>query len=73
MCDPKEISQRDLRHITRRYIADLGANIGPAIDIPAPDVNTNQRVMAWMLDEYSKLPTTDPNCYLSAAAQHGRL
>ena len=46
VCDPKQLSPDDLRHITRRYIAELGNNIGPFTDIPAPDVNTNAQTMA---------------------------
>lgn len=54
-CDPKQLSDDDLRRITRRYIAELGDDIGPYTDIPAPDVNTGQRTMAWMYDTYDKL------------------
>ena len=41
VCNPKELSERDLQHITRRFISELGDNIGPHTDIPAPDVGTN--------------------------------
>src|SRR5207302_10891805 len=47
-CDPKELSERDLRKITRRFISDLGDLIGPHTDIPAPDVYTNAQTMAWI-------------------------
>jgi glutamate dehydrogenase (NAD(P)+) len=53
-CDPKQLSMRELESITRSFTNLLGDNIGPLIDIPAPDVNTNAQVMAWIVDEYSK-------------------
>src|SRR5262245_6766202 len=52
-CNPKEMSEGDLRKITRRYIADLGGLIGPHTDIPAPDVYTNAQTMAWIYDTYA--------------------
>jgi glutamate dehydrogenase/leucine dehydrogenase len=51
-CNPKELSQSDLRKITRRYVSDLGDLIGPHTDIPAPDVYTNAQTMAWIYDTY---------------------
>ncbi len=54
-CDPKQLSEHELRRITRRFIADLEGNIGPYLDVPAPDVNTNERTMAWVLDTYDQL------------------
>ncbi len=51
-CDPKQLSQTELRRITRRYIADLGDTIGPHTDIPAPDLYTNEQTMAWVYDTY---------------------
>jgi glutamate dehydrogenase (NAD(P)+) len=50
--DPKQYSQDDLERITRRFTYALGSNIGPDYDIPAPDVNTNAQIMAWILDTY---------------------
>ncbi|MBK8013554.1 MAG: Glu/Leu/Phe/Val dehydrogenase [Deltaproteobacteria bacterium] len=55
VCDPKKLSQDDLRRITRRYISDLGDNIGPHTDVPAPDVNTSAQTMAWIYDTYDRL------------------
>src|SRR5260370_26751634 len=52
-CDPKELSESDLRRLTRRYISDLGDLIGPHTDIPAPDVYTDARTMAWIYDTYA--------------------
>jgi glutamate dehydrogenase (NAD(P)+) len=50
--DPKQYDQDDLERITRRFTYALGSNIGPEYDIPAPDVNTNAQIMAWILDTY---------------------
>src|SRR5947208_16695818 len=52
-CDPRKLSQRELEMITRRYTANMLDVFGPDRDIPAPDVNTNEQVMAWLLDTYS--------------------
>jgi glutamate dehydrogenase (NAD(P)+) len=51
--DPRDLSMGELERITRRYTSEIGIIIGPTKDIPAPDVNTNERVMAWMMDTYS--------------------
>ncbi|TAN28255.1 MAG: Glu/Leu/Phe/Val dehydrogenase [Castellaniella sp.] len=51
--DPRQYSQAELERITRRYTSEIGDIIGPNKDIPAPDVNTNGQVMAWMMDTYS--------------------
>src|SRR5438270_2479821 len=53
VCDPKKLSQRELEKITRRYTAELIEFIGPEKDVPAPDMNTNEQTMAWMMDTYS--------------------
>src|SRR5262249_20061173 len=52
---PKQLSETDLRKITRRYISDLGDLIGPHTDIPAPDVYTDARTMAWIYDTYAMM------------------
>jgi glutamate dehydrogenase/leucine dehydrogenase len=52
-CNPKELSAGDLRKLTRRFISDLGDLIGPNTDIPAPDVYTDARTMAWIYDTYA--------------------
>ena len=52
-CDPDELSTGELERLTRRYTAEIMSFIGPDRDIPAPDVNTNAQVMAWMMDTYS--------------------
>src|ERR1700754_53690 len=51
--DPKLLSHKELERVTRRYTSEIGIIIGPQRDIPAPDVNTNAQVMAWMMDTYS--------------------
>jgi glutamate dehydrogenase (NAD(P)+) len=53
ICDPTKMSQRELEALTRRYIAEIVDAIGPEKDVPAPDVNTNEQVMAWVMDTYS--------------------
>ena len=54
VCDPRELSPRELEHITRRYTAEIMELLGPDTDVPAPDVNTNEQVMAWIMDTYSQ-------------------
>ncbi len=51
--DPKELSLHELENLTRRFTSEISMLIGPHKDIPAPDVNTNAQVMAWMMDTYS--------------------
>ncbi|MDQ2927615.1 MAG: Glu/Leu/Phe/Val dehydrogenase, partial [Pseudomonadota bacterium] len=51
--DPKLLSLKELERMTRRYTSEIGVIIGPQRDIPAPDVNTNAQIMAWMMDTYS--------------------
>jgi glutamate dehydrogenase (NAD(P)+) len=53
ICDPSMLSNGELERITRRYTAQIIDMIGPERDVPAPDVNTNDRVMAWIMDTYS--------------------
>jgi glutamate dehydrogenase (NAD(P)+) len=55
ICNPKELSEGVLRRITRRYVAGLGDSIGPYVDIPAPDVYTDARTMAWIYDTYDMM------------------
>jgi glutamate dehydrogenase (NAD(P)+) len=51
--DPKTLSAGELQRVTRRYTSEINIIIGPTKDIPAPDVNTNEKIMAWMMDTYS--------------------
>ena len=53
ICDPTRMSRRELEALTRRYIAEIVDAIGPEKDVPAPDVNTNDQIMAWVMDTYS--------------------
>ena len=53
VCDPTRMSRRELEALTRRYVAEIVDNIGPEKDVPAPDVNTNDQIMAWVMDTYS--------------------
>jgi glutamate dehydrogenase (NAD(P)+) len=53
VCDPARMSKSELERLTRRYAADLSDLFGPESDVPAPDVNTNEQVMAWIVDTYS--------------------
>jgi glutamate dehydrogenase (NAD(P)+) len=55
ICNPKEMSQRELERLSRAYIRQVGRILGPDQDVPAPDVYTNPQIMAWMMDEYSAL------------------
>lgn len=52
-CDPHRLSERELEKITRRYTAEILEILGPEKDVPAPDMNTNEKVMAWIMDTYS--------------------
>src|SRR6266536_2992315 len=52
-CDPKKLSLRELERLTRRFTTEISDMLGPDSDIPAPDVNTNAQIMAWMMDTYS--------------------
>jgi len=55
ICNPKEMSQRELERLSRAYIRSIFQFIGPERDVPAPDVYTNPQIMAWMMDEYSMM------------------
>jgi len=53
-CDPMELSRKELQGMTRRYTAEIMNFIGPDVDVPAPDMGTNEQVMAWVMDTYSQ-------------------
>lgn len=53
-CDPKELTEKELEHLTRRFTTRIGLAWGLHTDVPAPDVNTNAQIMAWIMDEYSQ-------------------
>lgn len=65
-CDPSQLSRFEVERITRRFVERMKEVIGPDIDIPAPDVNTNADVMAWIMDEYSR------HCGFSPAVVTGK-
>jgi len=58
ICDPKKLSENELEQLSRGYIRSIYKYLGAWEDIPAPDVGTNSKIMAWMLDEYEKLAKT---------------
>ncbi|WP_042223569.1 Glu/Leu/Phe/Val family dehydrogenase [Oceanobacillus manasiensis] len=55
VCDPREMSFRELEGVSRGYVRAISQIVGPTKDIPAPDVFTNSQIMAWMMDEYSRI------------------
>lgn len=59
-CDPNLLSTRELDALTRQFVERIKDVIGPTLDIPAPDVNTDGRIMAWIMDEYSKYAGFSP-------------
>lgn len=61
VCDPKKLSRSELRRITRRFVAELGDNIGPHTDVPAPDVYTNAQTMAWIYDTFDQFHPGENN------------
>lgn len=64
-CDPSQLSQNELKKITRRYITMIEPLIGCDIDIPAPDVNTNAQIMSWMYDTYSMIKGHNMPCIVT--------
>jgi glutamate dehydrogenase/leucine dehydrogenase len=78
VCNPKEMSQRELERMTRRYTTMILDDIGPYKDVPAPDVYTNPQVMAWIMDTYSTIkgysvPEVVTGKPLSIGGSQGRL
>ncbi len=59
ICDPKSMNDEELENLSRAYVRSIGRFIGPKVDVPAPDVYTTPQIMAWMMDEYSKLEGHD--------------
>jgi glutamate dehydrogenase (NAD(P)+) len=59
-CDPKSLAPAEVQTLTRRFVQRMHLFVGPNLDIPAPDVNTNAQVMAWFVDEYSKFHGHSP-------------
>ena len=77
LCDPFALSSRELEGITRRYITGIIGTLGPDSDVPAPDVNTNEQVMAWILDTYAAhvghvVPAAVTGKPIALGGSHGR-
>src|SRR5689334_11540109 len=77
ICDPKEMASGELERLTRRYATEISLVIGPHSDIPAPDINTNPQVMAWIMDTYSmhhgfSIPAVVTGKPLSIGGSEGR-
>ena len=70
--DPHELSPRELESLTRAYTERIWRVIGPLVDIPAPDVNTDARIMDWLADEYGRLSgLADPAVVTGKTVEHG--
>lgn len=77
ICDPREMSFRELERLSRGYVRAISQIVGPTKDIPAPDVFTNSQIMAWMLDEYSRIREFDSPGFITGkplvlGGSHGR-
>lgn len=65
ICDPRTMSLRELERLSRGYVRAISQIVGPNKDIPAPDVYTNSQIMAWMMDEYSRLREFDSPAFIT--------
>jgi glutamate dehydrogenase len=77
ICDPREMSFRELERLSRGYVRAISQLVGPSKDIPAPDVMTNSQIMAWMMDEYSRIREFDAPGFITGkplvlGGSHGR-
>ncbi|WP_257346798.1 Glu/Leu/Phe/Val family dehydrogenase [Pseudalkalibacillus decolorationis] len=77
ICDPREMSFRELEGLSRGYVRAISQVVGPTKDIPAPDVFTNSQIMAWMMDEYSRIREFDSPGFITGkpvvlGGSHGR-
>lgn len=77
VCDPRNLSIRELERLSRGYVRAISQLVGPTKDIPAPDVMTNSQIMAWMLDEYSRIREYDSPGFITGkplvlGGSHGR-
>ncbi len=77
ICDPREMSFRELERLSRGYVRSISQLVGPTKDIPAPDVFTNSQIMAWMMDEYSRIREFDSPGFITGkplvlGGSHGR-
>jgi glutamate dehydrogenase (NAD(P)+) len=78
VCDPDKLSEEELERLTRRYTSEIGIIIGPDKDIPAPDINTNPKIMGWIMDTFSvnagySVPGVVTGKPLSIGGSKGRL
>ena len=70
--DPKDLTERELQELSRGYVTALYLEIGPKIDIPAPDLYTNEQIMGWMMDQYSRLSGyTNPGSFTGKPVEIG--
>ncbi|WP_281393976.1 Glu/Leu/Phe/Val family dehydrogenase [Texcoconibacillus texcoconensis] len=77
VCDPRNMSFRELERLSRGYVRSVSQIVGPTKDIPAPDVFTNSQIMAWMMDEYSRMQEFDSPGFITGkpivlGGSHGR-
>jgi glutamate dehydrogenase len=77
ICDPRDMSFRELERLSRGYVRAISQVVGPTKDIPAPDVFTNSQIMAWMMDEYSRIREFDSPGFITGkplvlGGSHGR-
>lgn len=77
ICDPREMSFREIERLSRGYVRAISQIVGPTKDIPAPDVFTNSQIMAWMMDEYSRMKEFDSPGFITGkplvlGGSHGR-
>lgn len=77
ICDPRQMSFRELERLSRGYVRAISQIVGPTKDIPAPDVMTNSQIMAWMMDEYSRIREFDSPGFITGkplvlGGSHGR-
>ncbi|MEK4537974.1 Glu/Leu/Phe/Val dehydrogenase [Peribacillus sp. FSL K6-1552] len=77
ICDPRQMSMGELERLSRGYVRAISQIVGPTKDIPAPDVYTNSQIMAWMMDEYSRIREHDSPGFITGkplvlGGSHGR-
>lgn len=77
ICDPREMSFRELESLSRGYVRAISQFVGPTKDIPSPDIFTNSQIMAWMMDEYSRIDEDNNHGFITGkpvvlGGTHGR-
>ncbi|KAB7706939.1 glutamate dehydrogenase [Bacillus aerolatus] len=77
VCDPRQMSMGEVERLSRGYVRAISQMVGPTKDIPAPDVYTNSQIMAWMMDEYSRIREFDSPAFITGkplvlGGSHGR-